>query len=45
MVNVKELSEQVSATGRRAGGRQARISQRSAPVAAVAAHTRKIPIY
>ena len=45
MVNVKELSEQVSATGRRAGGRQARISQRSAPVAAFAALTRKIPIY
>ena len=45
MINVKELSEQVSATGRRAGGRQARISQRSAKVAAFATLTRKIPIY
>ena len=45
MINVKELSEQVSATGRRAGGRQARISQRSAPVAAFSTLTRKIPVY
>jgi trimethylamine--corrinoid protein Co-methyltransferase len=45
MINVKELSEQVSATGRRAGGRQARISQRSAKVAAFPTLTRKIPVY
>ncbi|MFO1088563.1 MAG: trimethylamine methyltransferase family protein [Hyphomicrobiales bacterium] len=42
---MQELSNQVSATGRRAGGRDARRVQRSAPLASFPTLTRKIPVY
>lgn len=45
MVNVSELSKQVSASGRRAGGRDARRVQRAAPMASFPTLTRKIPVY
>ena len=44
-VDISELSKQVSATGRRSGGREARRRERAAPVASFPALVRKIPVY
>ena len=45
MVNTVELSKQVSATGRRAGGREGRRALRAAPVISFPALVRNIPVY
>jgi trimethylamine--corrinoid protein Co-methyltransferase len=45
MVNVQELSKQVSATGRRGGGREGRRAMRSQSVPSLPTLVRKIPVY
>ncbi len=45
MVNVQELSKQVSATGRRAGGREGRRAMRAQPLISLPVLVRKIPVY
>lgn len=45
MVDLWESGGQVSATGRRGGGREARRRERAAPVASYAALVRNIPVY
>jgi trimethylamine---corrinoid protein Co-methyltransferase len=45
MVNVQELSKQVSATGRRAGGREGRRAMRAQPLLSFPTLQRKIPVY
>lgn len=44
-MDISELSKQVSATGRRSGGREARRRERAAPVASFPALVRRIPVY
>ena len=45
MVNVQELSKQVSATSRRAGGREGRRAMRAQPLLSFPTLARKIPVY
>src|SRR5690348_8075013 len=45
MVNVQELSKQVSAAGKRSGGRDGRRALRSQPLVALPGLVRKIPVY
>jgi trimethylamine--corrinoid protein Co-methyltransferase len=45
MVNTTELAKQVSATGRRGGGREGRRAIRAAPMASLPALVREIPVY
>src|SRR4051794_15912704 len=45
MVDVEELSKQVSGTGRRAGGREGRRATRSLPAMSLPTLVRKIPVY
>ena len=45
MINTQELAKQVSASGRRGGGREGRRALRAAPVASFPALTRNIPVY
>src|SRR5438477_8727830 len=45
MVNVQELSKQVSATGRRSGGRDGRRAMRAQPLVSLPGLIRSIPVY
>lgn len=45
MINTNELSKQVTASGRRAGGREGRRALRAAPVASFPTLVRNIPVY
>jgi trimethylamine--corrinoid protein Co-methyltransferase len=45
MVNVQELSKQVSATGRRSGGREGRRAMRAQPLVSLPTLVRNIPVY
>jgi trimethylamine--corrinoid protein Co-methyltransferase len=45
MVNVQELSKQVSATGRRGGGREGRRAMRAQPTISFPTLVRNIPVY
>src|SRR3954453_8428857 len=45
MVNVQELSKQVSAAGKRSGGRDGRRALRSPPLLALPGLVPKIPVY
>jgi trimethylamine--corrinoid protein Co-methyltransferase len=45
MINTTELAKQVSAAGRRAGGREGRRALRAAPIASFPTLVREIPVY
>ncbi len=45
MINTNELARQVSASGRRAGGRESRRALRAAPIASFPTLVRNIPVY
>ena len=45
MINTTELAKQVSATGRRGGGREGRRAMRAVPMASFPTLVRNIPVY